>query len=94
MKWTPARLRALKELHAITMLALDRAFPTDGRTPDPTLLRRLYADGVAKIHEYRARRWGHQRGVRRSAETRQKIADAAKIISATKQRDTRGRFAL
>ncbi len=51
------------------------------------------AFAVEMIARYRARRWGHQRGRKHTTEARLKIAAAAKTISASKPRDSRGRFA-
>jgi len=59
---------------------------------DPVAREQFMAEQRASVLAYRARRWGHQRGVKRSTETRAKIADGAKVTAARKPRDTRGRF--
>jgi hypothetical protein len=50
------------------------------------------AEAVELIARYKARRWGHRRGVKLTTEQRLRIASQQKTISASKPRDSRGRF--
>jgi hypothetical protein len=85
---TRAEKKFLAYQRAVNKRALD-AFAAG----DPTLLNQMRAEALELITAYRRRRWGHQRGRKHTTEARLAIARGAKITSATKQRDSRGRFA-
>jgi hypothetical protein len=85
---TRAENKFLAALHARTKFVLDEF---EKGNPGPMNEEREFAREL--IARYRARRYGHQIGVKRSTETRLKIAAGAKITSSTKPRDSRGRFA-
>jgi len=84
---TPAEQEFVDFRKALRKRALD-----DFGAGDPTLLNMMRAEAVELIVRYKARRWGHRRGVKLTTEQRLRIASQQKTISASKPRDSRGRF--
>jgi len=59
---------------------------------DPSLMQQLRADGEEMIQAIITKRYRHRLGAKLSTEQRLRIASQQKTISASKPRDSRGRF--